>query len=73
MKCYGRFEADGTPTGFWTDEIFPPQNGSRSSGIPAEAVEITEAQWSDLLAGQPFTRYVDGAVKHLPDPSASPP
>jgi len=70
---YGRFDPEGKPLGFWVDDIYPLQeNGSRNAAIPADAVEIPEQVWSDLLANQAQARYVEGAVTHIDPPQYEP-
>jgi hypothetical protein len=72
-RFYGVFDAQGAPQGFYNNDIYPPkEDGSRNDAIPAAAVEITEAQWTELLAGQPFTRFVGGAVTHITPPPVPP-
>jgi hypothetical protein len=61
-KYYGTFDATGRATGFWVDDIFPPQeNGDRNAKIPAAAVELTEQQWL-MLVNNPNARFIDGEV-----------
>src|SRR5262245_9114591 len=73
---YGEFDAQGSPQGFWTSDVFPPQeDGSLHRKIPKEAIEITELQWRQLLNNQPLSRFIDGKVVILdpPPPSPQPP
>jgi hypothetical protein len=73
-KYYGVFDAQGASQAFYTDDIYPPQqNGTRNAAIPAAAVEITQADWTALLADQQTARYVNGAVTHIAPPPAPPP
>src|SRR6187431_1289637 len=81
-KIYGRFDAQGKPTGFWTSDIYPPtppsspddtSHGAPNPAIPAEAVEISYATWDALLADQLTARYVNGAVTHIAPPPIPPP
>lgn len=70
-KIYGLFDANGTPNGYWDDRIFPPQpNGDRNAAIPAAAVEITEAEWQELLSN-PQARFVDGDIVYAKPPIGS--
>ena len=56
-KYYGVFDSQGRSQGYYPDDIYPPQpNGDRNASIPATAVEITEAQWKELLSN-PQARY----------------
>jgi len=73
-KYYGVFDAEGKPQGFYVDDVYPPdEDGNRNAAIPAAAVEITEAVWTEMLEGQPFTRYLNGAVTHITPPPPPPP
>jgi hypothetical protein len=43
------FDASGLPTGFFPEDIFPNQaDGSANAGIPAAAVEITDAAYQEF-------------------------
>lgn len=53
MKKFATFDADGTVTGFY-DEL--------SIGLPDEAVEISEAQWADLVEFQGLRRWINGKI-----------
>lgn len=65
-KYYGRFTAEGMVQGFWNDDVYPSnKDGSRNDRIPADAVEITEAVWQDLLRNPGTSKYVDGAVVYF--------
>ena len=67
-KYYGAFDAEGRATAFYNSDIFPPQpNGDRNAGIPAEAIEITEEQWRELV-NNPRARFIDGELVYAPPP-----
>jgi hypothetical protein len=73
-KFYGVFDAQGVSKGYYVDDIYPPQeDGTRNAAIPAAAVEITEAQWTELITDQQTARYVNGAVTHVEPPPPPPP
>jgi hypothetical protein len=73
-KIYGRFDATGKPTGFWTSDVYPPQeDGTRNAAIPAEAVEITFATWEALLNDPLHARYTGGQVTYVEAPPIPPP
>ena len=80
-KIYGRFDAQGKPTGFWNSDIYPPtppsspddtSPGAPNPAIPADAVEISYTTWDALLADQLTARYVNGAVAHIAAPPIPP-
>lgn len=72
-KYFGYFLPDGSPRGFWNTEVFPNEkDGSRNPGIPVDVVEITKEQWEDLISDQPWTRYINGQVIHVPKPDPPP-
>jgi len=73
-KYYGVFDAQGVSQAFYVDDIYLSQeDGTRNAAIPAAAVEITEAAWTELLADQHTARYVNGAVTHIDPPPPPPP
>lgn len=49
------FNTDGIPLGFYSEEI-------HGENIPADAIEITDEQWLDLLAGCGRRAWRDGEV-----------
>ncbi|SKA30956.1 hypothetical protein SAMN05428963_11390 [Consotaella salsifontis] len=62
MKTYAKFD-DGHPDGFWREDLFPVRpDGARHPDIPADAVEITEAQWRDFVDHPGRRIWQDGAV-----------
>ncbi|HEX2753706.1 MAG TPA: hypothetical protein VHP34_11500 [Alphaproteobacteria bacterium] len=57
------FDVEGFPTGFYPDDIWP-------SGYPAEAVEVSEAQWLEFISNAGLRKWADGqVVEHVPTPS----
>ncbi|MBB5046799.1 hypothetical protein HNR60_001547 [Rhodopseudomonas rhenobacensis] len=66
MHLYAVFTPAGFPAGFYSDDIHGPRlidgQPNPDCRVPAEAVEITEPQWRDLLAHPGLRRLVDGAV-----------
>jgi hypothetical protein len=84
VRIYGAFDGTGKPLGFYPDDIWPPEGQNlapkegeapppytRNTGIPAEAVEISQADWIALLRN-PWWTYVDGAVVQNPSPAPAP-
>lgn len=72
-KFYGLFDAEGRATAYYNSDIYPPQeNGERNAAIPAEVVEITQAQWQELISN-PLARYVDNAIIYVEPPPLPPP
>lgn len=74
-KFYGLFDAEGKSQAFYADDIYPPdEDGSRHAAIPTDAVELTEAEWQELVEDQAHTRYVKSAVTRieLPPPPPQP-
>jgi hypothetical protein len=72
-KIYGRFDAAGKSTGFWTSDIYPPQeDGTRNATIPADAVEITFEVWDTLLDNPLTARYVNGQITLVEAPPIPP-
>jgi hypothetical protein len=63
MKIYAKFRESGLISGFYPSDIYPEP--------PAGCVEITEAQWQDLL-DHPGVRRWDGAQVVPYDPPAPP-
>lgn len=61
---YGVFD-NGVPRGFYSKEI-------HGDNIPAEAVEITDAQWMELIDNPDTRRFVDGQTIVVNAPSDSP-
>ncbi|MNE05795.1 hypothetical protein D3C80_983690 [compost metagenome] len=57
---YGVFE-DGFPKGFYSDEL-------HGDNIPAEAIEITDEQWLELINNQGMRRFVNGVVVEYSHP-----
>ena len=55
------FNADGIPLGFYNEEI-------HGENIPADAVEITNEQWLDLLAGCGRRAWRDGEIVDVEPP-----
>lgn len=64
-KFYCLFTAEGAVRGFWTTDIYPPaMDGSINPAIPPEAIEITRAQWDELIKFQATARFVNGEVTY---------
>ena len=65
IKYYGLFTVDGKAQGFWNSDLFPPkEDGSRNDKIPPEAVEITEAQWREIVPNQMTVRFANGEITY---------
>jgi hypothetical protein len=62
---YAVFDTAGFPTAFYAPEV-------HGDAIPAEAVEITDAQWLELVEHQGTRKWVDGAVVAYEPPPAPP-
>lgn len=76
MRHFAVFDVDGSPSGFWNDDVYPPDvDGARHPAIPAEAVEITFDAWQELMANPGRRRFVDGAIAVFepPPPPPAPP
>lgn len=58
-KIYATLTHDGEATGFYRSDI-------HGDAIPADAVEISEQQWMDLLDGGSGRIFVGGAVVDAP-------
>jgi hypothetical protein len=72
-KVYGVFLEDGRALGFYTSDIYLPQeNGERNATIPKDAVEISEEDWLLYLNNQPYASYISGktVIGDKPVPSA---
>jgi hypothetical protein len=67
LKIFGVFDEDGYPEGFYTDDIYKPDQ------IPGGAIEITSDQWKEFLSHQGTRRFQDGkVVECAPKPYTGP-
>lgn len=65
MRIRATFDAEGRAKGFYPDAVWP-------DNYPADAVEITQAQYDALLSSDAW-RYMDGdLVKVEPEPETAP-
>lgn len=55
------FNTDGIPLGFYNEEI-------HGENIPADAIDITDEQWLDLLAGCGSRAWKDGEIVDVAPP-----
>ncbi|WP_440595400.1 hypothetical protein [Agrobacterium radiobacter] len=55
------FDINGFPSGFYSDEL-------HGENIPADAIEITDAQWEEFVAHMGLRRWVDGDVVEYSPP-----
>jgi len=71
-NVYAVFDATGAPQGFYPDDIWEPAEGEeRSTKVPFEAVEISQADWNALLKN-PWARYENGVVVQYDPPPPEP-
>ena len=56
MAKFSIFNEHGLPIGHWDTDIHT------TGQIPAEAIEITYAQWQELVTHDGFRRFIDGEV-----------
>lgn len=61
---FAKFDNDGFPVGFYTEEI-------HGNTIPAGSIEISEAQWKDFLDNAGLRRWENGGIVEI-DPPAPP-
>lgn len=61
MKIYAAFGNDGFPMAFYCDEL-------HGDAVSANAIEITEAQWRDLIENSGHRKWIDGAVVAVEPP-----
>lgn len=61
---FGAFDAEGFPLAFYSDDIH--------TDIPAEAVQITDEQWSEFINNQGLRRWVNGEVVVYDPPAPEP-
>lgn len=54
IKYFGRFDEEGFPESFYNTDVW------EESDIPAESVEITEAQWREFVSNGGVRRW-DGS------------
>ena len=52
---FAKFDDTGFPVGFYTEEI-------HGNTIPAGSIEISEAQWRELIENPGFRKWVDGEI-----------
>jgi len=72
-KAYALFDDEGVRRGSWRDDIYPPEDdGSRNRVIPAEAIEIREDQWIELINNEGLRRWQDGKVVAWVPPEPEP-
>jgi hypothetical protein len=70
---YAVLDANGLPTAFYNDEIYPPNaDGTENAAIPAAAVAITEAQWQDCIANNGRRQIVNGVLVVYTPPAPAP-
>lgn len=68
MKIYVESDSDGTPLGFYNDDIYPPIKDIdgkvviKNIFIPVDAVEITQEQYRDLIENQGSRKFINGKV-----------
>lgn len=55
MKKFAEFDGDGFPTAFYSDEIHGNQ-------MPEDAIQITEAQWRELIEYPGLRKWNNGEV-----------
>jgi len=72
-KRYGVFDAEGAALAFYCDDVFDSSHDRLT--VPADAVELTEAQYRELINNQPLARFIGGEVVVLepPPPRPGPP
>lgn len=64
MKHYAQFDADGLPAALFNEDAYPPgEDGSVNPGIPADAVELSADQWTEIIHNQGHRRW-DGSELH---------
>ena len=72
MIVYALIGADGRPSGFWPSFLYSDGRGDRShpqTVVPADAIEITEAQWTYALEHNNDVRWTGSDwVDHVPPP-----
>ena len=61
---FAHFDTDGFPVAFFAVDVHGPReiDGQPNPAIPAEAVEITDDQWQEMLANPGRRRWLDGAL-----------
>ena len=69
MMAYVAFDESGRISGFWTDDLFKPQeDGTRHPAIPADAIEIDEETHRKLHYEQGKWRLIDGVITEYTPP-----
>ena len=74
MKVYATFNADGTASAFYNDDVYPDEyEGMRNAGIPAAAVQLTQALYEELT-NTPWSKRWDGrkVVDYTPPAAPDP-
>ncbi|WP_193559308.1 MULTISPECIES: hypothetical protein [Agrobacterium] len=61
MRIFAEFDSNGLPLAFYTDEI-------HGDDVPSIAIEITDEQWLDLLAGCGRRAWRDGEIVDVEPP-----
>lgn len=65
MAICATFDSVGLPSAFYAEDV--------NDTIPAEAIEITDAQWQDFLANPGLRKWQDGDVVEYTPPIPTPP
>ncbi|MDH2092534.1 hypothetical protein N5K21_27860 [Rhizobium pusense] len=59
---FAKFDDEGFPIGFYTEEI-------HGDTIPAGSIEISEAQWKDFLDNAGLRRWENGGIVEIEPPA----
>lgn len=65
MIIRATFDANGLPTAFYPEDIWP-------SGYPSGATKLTEDQWHEFLDNQGMRRWHNGQVLEIDPPEPEP-
>jgi len=71
MSIYATFDHNGIATSFYASEIWG-KLGQPECKIPKGAVEITDAQWAELLSNPGARKFVNGEVLEYTPPIPEP-
>lgn len=73
MKIYALFDTAGRVAGFWTDDLYPPnEDGGINPAIPADVVEISAEAHARLVEFPDAWRWQNGALVAYEAPPLTP-
>lgn len=70
---YGTFDETGRVSGFYSDDVFPPdEEGNRNAAIPVNAIPLDQETYNSLFEYQDGYRLVDGVIVSYTPPPPTP-